>query len=181
MSWQHPGFEQSDRDPVVCVTWHDALAFVSWLNGKVRRLILTAGEGPYRLPTESEWEYAARAGTMTRFSWGDDDRSAAEPAWFKDNSEGRTHPVGLKPANAFHLYDMAGNVWQWTEDCYVDSYLNAPTDGSAVETGGGACRRVDRGGSWSYPTWLLRSAPRERNPADYRDIMLGFRLARTLP
>jgi formylglycine-generating enzyme required for sulfatase activity len=181
VSWQHPGFEQTDRDPVVCVTWHDAQAYVSWVNDRVRRLIPSAGEGPYRLPTESEWEYAARAGTMTRFWWGDDDRRAADHAWFKDNSGDRTHPVGSKPANAFGLYDVVGNVWQWTEDCYVDSYAGAPADGSAVETGGSACRRVDRGGSWFYPPWLLRSAPRERNPADYRDIMLGFRLARTLP
>jgi formylglycine-generating enzyme required for sulfatase activity len=165
---------------VVCVSWDDALAYVSWLNGKVRRGLSTPGDGPYRLPSESEWEYAARAGTTTRLWWGDDDGSAADHAWYKGNSGGRTHPVGSKSANPFGLYDMAGNVWQWTEDCYVDSYANAPSDGGAVEVGS-SCMRVDRGGSWYYPSWLLRAATRERNPSDYRDLIMGFRLARSIP
>jgi formylglycine-generating enzyme required for sulfatase activity len=83
------------------------------------------------------------------------------------------------PANAFGLYDMAGNVWQWTEDCYAETYASASRDGSAAPEHA-SCLRVDRGGSWYYPAWLLRSATRERNPADYRDMMLGFRVARTL-
>ena len=180
VSWQNPGFSQTERDPVVCVSWEDARAYVSWLNGKVRRLVSASGDGPYRLPSESEWEYAARAGTATRFWWGDDDGGAAGYAWYKGNSGGQTHPVGSKPVNPFGLYDMVGDVWQWTEDCYADSYADAPTDGSAAETGN-ACLRVDRGGSWFYSPWLLRSAARERNPAGYRDVMMGFRLARTLP
>ena len=170
-SWRNPGFPQTERDPVVCVSWQDANAYITWLNGKVRRPQSTSADGPYRLPSEAEWEYAARAGTTTRFWWGDDDSTAADHAWFRDNSGGRTHPVGLKPGNGFGLYDMAGNVWQWTQDCYADSYA------SAAEA---ACRRVDRGGSWFYPAWLLRSATRERNPAGYRDAVMGFRVARTL-
>jgi formylglycine-generating enzyme required for sulfatase activity len=180
VTWQNPGFSQTERDPVVCVSWQDARAYVSWLNRKVRRRVSTSGDGLYRLPSESEWEYAARAGTTTRFWWGDDDRSAAGHAWYKANSGEQSHPVGSKPANAFGLYDMAGDVWQWTEDCYADSYANAPTDGSAADTGK-PCVRVDRGGSWFYPSWLLRPATRERNPADYRDGIMGFRVARTLP
>jgi len=180
VSWRNPGFRQTDRDPVVCVSWQDARAYVSWLNGKVPRQHSTSGDGPYRLPSESEWEYAARAGSTTRFWWGDDDGSAAGHAWYKGNAGGQTHSVGSKPANPFGLYDMAGGVWQWTEDCYADSYANAPADGSAAETGND-CLRVDRGGSWFYAPWLLRAATRERNPIGYRDIMLGFRLARTLP
>lgn len=180
VSWQIPGFSQTERDPVVCVSWEDARAFLSWLNAKVRPLLSTSGGGPYRLPSESEWEYAARAGTTTSFWWGDDDSDAADHAWYKSNSGGHTQPVGSKPANAFGLYDMAGNVWQWTEDCYADSYAAAPSDGTAVEAGD-ACLRVDRGGSWLYPAWLLRPATRERNPANYRDIIMGFRVARTLP
>lgn len=180
VSWRNPGFSQTERDPVVCVSWHDAQAYVSWLNGKLRRPGSPASEGPYRLPSESEWEFAARAGATTMFWWGDDDGVAADHAWYKDNSGGRTHPAGSKPANAFGLYDMAGNVWQWTQDCYVDSYADAPVDGSANETKD-ACMRVDRGACWSYPAWLLRSAARERNPAEYRDGVMGFRLARTLP
>jgi formylglycine-generating enzyme required for sulfatase activity len=179
-SWQNPGFKQSERDPVVCVSWKDAQAYVSWLNSKVRRLLSLSGNGPYRLPSEAEWEYSARAETTTRFWWGDDDSGAADHAWYKGNSAGQTHPVGLKPANSFGIHDIVGDVWQWTQDCYADSYANAPTNGRAVETGD-SCLRVDRGSSWLYPAWLLRSATRERNPADFRDIIMGFRLARTLP
>jgi formylglycine-generating enzyme required for sulfatase activity len=179
VSWRNPSFSQTERDPVVCVSWKDAQAYVSWLNDHARRAGSAAGDGSYRLPSESEWEYAARAGTTTRFWWGDGDGSAASHAWFKDNSGGQTHPVGSKPANSFGLYDMVGDIWQWTEDCYADTYANAPTDGSAGEAGN-ACLRVDRGSSWFYEPWLLRSATRERNPSDYRDIMMGFRVARTV-
>jgi formylglycine-generating enzyme required for sulfatase activity len=177
-NWQTPGFEQSDRDPVTCVSWEDARAYIAWLNGKVSRAKPEAG--PYRLPSEAEWEYAARAGTTTRFWWGDNDDEAAAHAWYKDNSDGKTHGVGLKPANPFGLYDMVGNVWQWTEDCYADNYAKAPINGSAAESPDG-CMRVDRGSCWLYPSWLLRSATRERNPADFRDVVMGFRVARTLP
>jgi formylglycine-generating enzyme required for sulfatase activity len=176
--WQNPRFRQTDRDPAVCVSWLDARAYVSWLNGKLGRLA-PGREGVYRLPTESEWEYAARARTTTRFWWGDDDAGASAHAWYRNNSAGRTHPVGSKPPNGFGLYDIVGDVWQWTEDCYADSYAGAPLDGSANRTGN-TCLQVDRGGSWFYPAWLLRSATRERNPADYRDIVMGFRVARTL-
>lgn len=179
-SWQNPGFTQTDRDPVVCVDWRDARAYVSWLNAKVRGQGSNSGDGPYRLPSESEWEYAARAGTTTLFWWGDDAEGAVGHAWFKDNAGAKTHPVGAMAANPFGLYDMSGNIWQWTADCYGDDYAKAPADGSAAEVGD-ACLRSDRGGSWFYPAWLLRPATRERNPADYRDGVMGFRVARTLP
>jgi formylglycine-generating enzyme required for sulfatase activity len=180
LNWQNPGFTQTDRDPVVCVSWNDARAYISWLNTKLRESKSNNVEGPYRLPTEAEWEYAARAGTATRFWWGDDDSAAVAHAWFKNNSDGHSHPVGSKPTNPFGLYDMVGNVWQWTEDCYAETYANAPTDGNAAESPTG-CMRVDRGSCWLYPAWLLRSATRERNPADFRDVIMGFRVARTLP
>jgi formylglycine-generating enzyme required for sulfatase activity len=173
LEWRHPGFNQTDRDPVVCVSWHDARAYVAWLNGKLR-----SSDGPYRLPSESEWEYAARAGTTTRFWWGDEADGASDHAWFKANSAGRTQPAGSKPANAFGLHDMAGNAWQWTQDCYADTYARAPTDGSAYEARD--CMRVDRGGTWLFPSWHLRPATRERNPADYRDAVMGFRVAKTI-
>ncbi|HTK94530.1 MAG TPA: formylglycine-generating enzyme family protein [Terriglobales bacterium] len=198
LSWQHPGFTQTDRDPVVCVTWNDAQEYVRWLSAKTGK--------SYRLPSESEWEYAARAGASTKFWWGDDDSAAAAHAWFRDNSgglavkganplrlyefPGATHPVGQKPANAFGLYDIAGNVWQWTEDCYDNTYAGAPADGGAKETPSsdpkandshGKCLRVDRGGSWMFPAWLLRPATRERNPEDFGDPIMGFRVARSLP
>ena len=176
-SWQTPGFSQTDRDPVVCVSWRDAKAYIAWLNKKVSGKV----DGPYRLPSESEWEYAARGGTLTKFWWGDDASATADHAWFKDNAGGVTHPVGLKPANPFGLEDIVGNVSQWTEDCYAESYAGAPTDGSAAQ-GKDDCLRSDRGGSlWHFATWLLRSATRERTPADYRGRVMGFRVARTLP
>jgi len=186
-SWKSPGFNQSDRDPVVCVSWQDAKAYIAWLNSKVPKSS-ASGRGPYRLPSESEWEYAARARTSTRFWWGDDDAATPDHAWYKANSGGQTHPVGLKSANAFGLYDMAGNVWQWTEDCYAESYSGVPTDGRANETGVSdpradgtrECMRVDRGGALIFRTWALRSATRERTPADCRDSIIGFRVARTL-
>jgi formylglycine-generating enzyme required for sulfatase activity len=201
LTWENPGYAQTDRDPVVCVSWQDARAYIAWLNGKAHRGGAASANGPYRLPSEAEWEYAARAGTTTRFYWGDDDASAPVHAWFNANSgcenvsglfcdHGQTHRVGAKPPNAFGLYDMAGNVWQWTEDCYDNSYAPAPADGRANEApssdpkakdGQGNCLRVDRGSSWMFPAWLLRPATRERNPADYRDAIMGFRVARTLP
>jgi formylglycine-generating enzyme required for sulfatase activity len=200
-TWEKPGHAQTSRDPVVCVSWRDARAYVAWLNRKVQPEGAASANGPYRLPSEAEWEYAARAGTTTRFYWGDDDAAAPVHAWFNANSgceniqglfcdHGHPHPVGAKPPNAFGLFDMAGNVWQWTEDCYDNSYSGIPTDGHANETASsdstakdhqGACLRVDRGGSWMFPAWLLRPATRERNPADYRADIMGFRVARTLP
>jgi formylglycine-generating enzyme required for sulfatase activity len=188
-NWRNPGYSQTDRDPVVCVSWHDAKAYIAWLNGKAPASSTTSANGPYRLPSESEWEYAARAGTSSRFSWGDDDDAASAHAWFKSNSDGHSHPVGLKLPNAFGLYDTVGNVWQWTEDCYDNTYSPAPTDGRANETPStdvhardnlGACLRVDRGSWFAFPEWALRPATRERNPADYRDSVMGFRVAKTL-
>jgi formylglycine-generating enzyme required for sulfatase activity len=200
-TWDHPGQSQTDRDPVVCVSWQDARAYVAWLNRRVQSSGPASANGPYRLPSEAEWEYAARAGTTTKFYWGDDDAAAPVHAWFNANSgcqnvaglfcdHGQTHPVGSKPPNAFGLYDMAGNVWQWTEDCYDNSYAGVPADGRANETPStdpkamdsrGQCLRVDRGSSWMFPAWLLRPATRERNPASYRNDIMGFRVARTFP
>jgi formylglycine-generating enzyme required for sulfatase activity len=180
VSWRAPGFQQSGRDPVVCVSWDDANAYVKWLNEKTHRASADSLDSGYRLPSESEWEYAARAGSSSTFWWGGDAEAAAEHAWFAGNARGRTHETGLKPANAFGLYDMSGDVWQWTEDCYADDYANAPRDGSAAR-GDTSCLRVDRGSSWFYPAWMLRPATRERNPHAYRDVMLGFRVARDMP
>jgi formylglycine-generating enzyme required for sulfatase activity len=182
VNWERPGFPQTDSDPVVCVSWDDARAYVEWLNARMQSPGSRGAEphGGYRLPTEAEWEYAARGGTASRFWWGDDDADAERYAWFKRNANQRTHSEGEKPANPFGLYDVVGNVWQWTQDCYEKNYAGAPIDGRAAE-GDMTCLRVDRGGSWGYPTWLLRPAARERNPRDFRDMMLGFRVARTVP
>src|SRR5438552_16657926 len=100
------------------------------------------GRRPLPATERAEWEYAARAGTTTRFWWGDDESGAGNYAWFKDNSGGQTHPVGSKPANPFGLYEMVGNVWQWTEDCYAENYGNVQADGSASQESKD-CLRVD--------------------------------------
>ncbi|MXY88967.1 MAG: formylglycine-generating enzyme family protein [Gammaproteobacteria bacterium] len=158
------GWGRENR-PVFNVSWNDAQEYVTWLSRETGRT--------YRLLSESEWEYAGRAGTDTRYSWGDEfDESLA-------NNGGRTVPVGSYPANAFGLHDMHGNVWEWTEDCWNGSYAGAPDDGSAWLSGdGGNCYfRVSRGGSWHGDPGFLRSASREPG---YWGNDTGLRVARTL-
>ena len=180
--WRSPGFSQTDSHPVVCVNWSDAKAYVRWLSGET-------GEA-YRLLSEAEWEYVARAGTRTARYWGEDERGQCRYAngvdetfgWsgaFCEDGHARTAPVGSYEANPFGLYDVHGNVGEWVEDCWNDSYYGAPSNGSAWESG--ECgRRVLRGGSWSYGPWDLRAANRLRNTSGVRDYDLGFRVARTL-
>ena len=161
------------RRPVINVSWDNATTYVAWLSRKTGK--------PYRLLTEAEWEYAARAGTTTAYYWGDKigkgnaNCNGCGSQW--DNVQ--TSPVGSFAANAFGLYDTAGNVWQWVQDCYHSNYERASTDGLAWSTGD-CNRRVVRGGSWiSYPQ-LLRSAGRFWNTPDDRGNLLGFRVGRTL-
>jgi formylglycine-generating enzyme required for sulfatase activity len=203
MTWRDPGFQQTHRDPVVCVSWDDAKAYVEWLNVHLRRLQElsgTSGSGPYRLLTEAEWEYAARGGMKTSYFWGDDANAVCRHANSLDlTGRGKisgltsteetvncadgyvfTSPVGTFPPNGFGLYDMAGDAWQWTEDCWHDDYTGAPTDGSAWTTGD--CKlRVIKGGSWGNDSpRLLRPAYRSKYPTGYSDNYAGFRVARTL-
>jgi len=170
-SWRDPGFEQTDEHPVACVSWKDADAYVGWLSEQT-------GEA-YRLPSEAEWEFAARAGTKTRYAFGDE--ITATQANFNSNVS-KTTEVGAYPANDWKLFDMHGNVWEWVEDCQHGSYDEAPRDGSAwLEANGGNCsRRVLRGGSWIDLPRLLRSANRSRYNTDGRGSFIGFRVARTL-
>lgn len=127
----------------------------------------------------AQWEYAARAGTSTTWYWGDDEQAAGDYAWYGTNSDGRTHPVGEKLPNPFGLYDMAGNVWEWTGDWWHGDYRGDPTDGSAwlADRGGDGARRVVRGGSWSLNPDNLRSAYRFRGSTGLRLDYLGFRVA----
>ena len=190
-SWRAPGWRQRYNEPVVCVNWEDASAYVRWLTE-------VSGE-QYRLPTEAEWEYAARAGTTTQFYWGDgnahcaygnaSDRTAEqtfqhqEYVWdFSNCADGaaRTALVGSFEANAFGLYDMAGNAREWVDDCWHDNYAGVPRDGSAWMARGNCGRRVLRGGSWGDSPRDLRSAIRFRYDAEYRFVTFGFRVARTL-
>ena len=133
----------------------------------------------YRLLTEAEWEYAARAGTDTAYSIGNDASQLGAYGWYTGNSKNQTHPVGQKRPNRFGLYDMHGNVWQWVQDCYLDTYQDASMDGSANTTKG-CDNLVLRGGSWYGGPQLLRSAYRVRYAPSSRDDFIGFRVARTL-
>jgi formylglycine-generating enzyme required for sulfatase activity len=164
------------RCRAIHVSWEEAQCYVQWLNR------LSDGS-VYRLPSEAEWEYAARAGTEGDFFWGDGD--ADQYAWFAENSDRKTQPVGhprIKP-NPFGLYDMAGNVAEWVEDCWNDDYSDAPENGSAwrSEHGGDCVQRVARGGSWNFGPAFLRSAARVTFTPDARGSYLGFRLAQDLP
>ncbi len=157
--------------PVQSVSWVDAQEFIKRLNAKTGKT--------YRLPTEAEWEYAARAGSATIYPSGNDDRDLGQYAWYSQNSGGRMHAVGEKPANKFGLHDVLGSVWEWLQDCYESGYAKAPVDGTAVD--GADCKRVVRGGSWNpYPD-TMRVAYRNSYIAQYTSNVVGLRLARSLP
>ena len=183
-SWRDPDFAQNDEHPAVCVSWHDAKAYVAWLAAKT--------EKPYRLLSESEWEYAARGGTRTSRFWGDDPGLACEHANVHDSETqnarhfdweahdcrdgyAETAPVGRFKPNAFGLYDVLGNVWEWVEDCQTINYIGAPSDGSP-RLSDDCPQRVYRGGGWSGPA-SVRSATRNGNAPSYRSQLLGFRVA----
>jgi formylglycine-generating enzyme len=186
-NWHSPGFPQTGRDPVVCVNWDDAQAYVAWLSAKTGHV--------YRLPTEAEWEYAARAGTTTArygsdrpaeicryINHGDLNFSEQHPRESDVNRECRdgfafTSPVGSFLPNQFGLYDMLGNVWQWTEDCWNDDYKGATSDGSSWQNGN-CGRRVMRGGAYSLIPALVRAAVRLGAKSPSRDHSGGFRVAR---
>ena len=159
--------------PVINVSQKDAKAYAAWLSAQTGKT--------YRLPSESEWEYAARAGTQTAYSWGDEigvNRANCDGCGSEWDDEQTTAPVGRFAANAFGLYDMHGNVWEWVEDCY--SYAGAPIDGSARRSGCGSnVRAVVRGGSWLDGPRSLRSANRWGWPS-YRSVIHGFRLVQDL-
>ncbi len=155
--------------PVIIVSWECARDYVEWLSGET-------GES-YRLPSEAEWEYAARAGTETAYPWGDTmEKSCAN--FLGEGAPSRTTPVGLYPPNGFGLHDMHGNVWEWVEDVWHDNYEGAPTDGSPWVTTGDPQLRVLRGGSWYAFANRTRSAARNWFRATGRNVSMGFRLAR---
>ena len=175
-SWQDPGFAQTEQHPVVGVNWHDAVAYCEWLAKETGQ--------PYRLPSEAEWEYAARAGTTTPFSFGatiSTDQANYDGNYTYGNGRKgeyrqRTVPVGTLPVNPWGLYEMHGNVWEWVADVWHDSYQGAPVDGSAWTDGEGqnsSSRRVLRGGSWDDSPRFLRSARRNWGEPDYRSSTGG--------
>jgi formylglycine-generating enzyme required for sulfatase activity len=188
--WNDPGFHQTGSDPVTCVSWNDAQAYLNWLSRKTGRL--------YRLPSESEWEYAARANTETARYWGNDtaracgyanlhDQTGNRVNHFKwthydcDDGYAQTAPVGRFQANAFGLHDILGNIVELIEDCLHENYEGAPTDGSAWVGGTDCARRMVRGGFWILNPWFSRSAFRGSDKIDFRRSSLGFRAALTVP
>jgi sulfatase modifying factor 1 len=189
LSWHHTPFAQAGRHPVVCISWQEAGAYAQWLSRKTGR--------EYRLLSEAEWEYAARAGTTTAAYWGDSQDAACAYANGVDYSlkgaqpdftvvqhcrdgYAYTSPVGSFGPNAFGLYDMMGDVFQMLADRYVQGYAGAPTDGSPRLDGGSACR-INRGGSWTSTPGGLRAAARAcDNERTTRVVDLGFRVARRL-
>lgn len=194
-TWRNPGFSQTEEHPVVCVSFTDAERYVGWLNTRVGGV----AAGPYSLPSEAQWEYAARAGTDTARFWGDgrdsacvyanvSDAVAAEVNGYSKAPEytfqcqdgfGNTAPAGRFRPNGFGLHDMLGNALQWTADCFRESLSGQPADGG-VWTGNNCTTRVLRGGSWNIIPYALRSASRGRGTAGSRSNLVGFRVARTV-
>ncbi len=178
--------EVTDEMPATCVSWQDARAYVQWLAKKTGK--------PYRLPSEAEWEYSARAGSVTQWPWGDtaadgcdfantydlSGRERASLGWdpvrCRDGYAGLAPSGALRP-NAYGLYDLIGNVAEWVDDCYTDSYVGRPKDGRAWFWNGGCRRHVFRGGSWASPPEQTRSAYRSAADAQTRLETLGLRVA----
>jgi formylglycine-generating enzyme required for sulfatase activity len=186
-SWLDPGFQQGWEHPVVCVSWDDAKAFAAWMSGRTG--------ASYRLPSEAEWEYAARAGTASSRFWGNQVEPGCDYANIGDRAMNRALPMGAVAAcddghvytapvatyrpNGFGLYDMLGNAWEWTEDCWHPGYQGAPADGSA-RLEGDCSVRVSRGASWSSHYRNVRSANRGSYRAAGRWDHTGFRVVRDL-
>lgn len=181
-SWEDPNYEQGEDHPVVCISWYDSRDFIEWLAEKTRK--------PYRFLTEAEWEYAVRAGSSTRYSFGNDENELCDYANVPDvtakveigSNQGwspwkyvecndgygvQSSPVGSYKPNAFGVYDGHGNTWEWVEDCYYDSFYGAPKDGSA-RVSGDDCVHVVRGGSLSAPVAASRSAMRFAGETELR-------------
>ena len=163
----NPANFKGRHNPVEQVSWDDVQSFISQLNAN-------EGHNRYRLPTEAEWEYAARAGTTTEYSFGNSESALGQYAWWDGNSGNKTHPVGQKKPNPWGLYDMHGNVWEWVQDWYGDYPSSSVTDPKGPSSGS---LRVNRGGSWIDYAGFCRSAKRYNISADFRFIDIGFRLA----
>ena len=173
-SWKNPYFEQTDEHPVVCVSWNDTQAYIKWLNEKIDEV--------YRLPTEAEWEFACRAGSTTKWHFGEDEKELKGYAWYSENSDKKTHPVGTKKENQWGLYDMHGNVLEWCLDDFEDTYNNTPRDGTEHIVEKKEYKSL-RGGSWNFNAGNTRSAYRSRynpNANDLRNLMLKYSEAKAV-
>ena len=190
-NWHNPSFKQEDNHPVTCVSWNDAVDYAAWLSKKTGK--------KYRLPSDAEWEYAARGGTKTARYWGDDpstlclqaniitaetvavfDSATWEDKLVCTTKHSFTIPVGSYDANPYGLMDMLGSVWEWTADCYLPDHKGQPTDGSAYTKPGCTLHGV-RGGAYHSQVWLARAATRgEGMGPDGHIFAAGFRVARDL-
>jgi formylglycine-generating enzyme required for sulfatase activity len=169
----NPSRFKGTKNPVEQVSWNDSQAFLAKLQENSPE-----DSGAFRLPTEAEWEYACRAGSTTRFCFGDDETNLDAYAWYDSNSGSKTHPVGEKKANAWGLYDMHGNVYEWCHDWYAeDYYANSPTHDPQGPSVGEY--RVSRGGCWRFTARFCRSAERDGDDSSFRHSILGFRVARS--
>src|ERR1700693_609348 len=173
MTWQKPGFDQNDSDPVVCVGWNDVDHYIQWRNEKEKQAL--------RLPTEAEWEYAARGGGKNeKWAGTNNETELGDFAWYESNSKGKTHPGGYKRANSFGLYDMTGHVWQWVNDWYSSDYYKlSPKDNpQGPQTG---MFRVRRGGDWDNIPKNIKASVRWGYSNGSPDNRVGFRLALSIP
>lgn len=190
-TWDKPNFPQTDEHPAVCVSLEDAQAYAAWLSARTGKT--------YRVPSEAEWEYAARGGMTTSRYWGDDAAEVCQYGNISDSAAAEVHPdlrkeptrlmacrdgyvytapVGKFAPNRFGLHDVIGNVWEWTADCYTPNFDGAPTDGSAWQKD---CERyVVKGGGWYARNWFNRAAGRSREYANAAMGTLGIRLVREL-
>ncbi|MGA2032296.1 MAG: formylglycine-generating enzyme family protein [Thermoguttaceae bacterium] len=166
----NPSHFKGPKNPVEQVSWDNCQQFCVKLTAKV-------GGGRFSLPTEAQWEYACRAGSTTRYCYGDDESGLGEYAWYANNSSSSTHPVGEKKPNAWGLYDMYGNVWEWCADwCDGGYYAGSPRDDPPGAAAG--WDRVLRGGSWLHPAWYCRSAFRVNYESGFRPCDQGVRVSR---
>jgi formylglycine-generating enzyme required for sulfatase activity len=167
-TWMTPAsLTQTEDHPVTCVSWNDAKAFCDWAAVQMGR--------PVRLPTEAEWEYACRAGTTTKWSFGDQESVMSDYGWYEKNSGWQTHSVGQKKPNPWGLFDMHGNVWEWCQD-WGSAYTGEAVDPVGPPIPGGVYLRILRGGAWGNPAFCARSAFRMRDLPTGRTTTSGFRV-----
>ena len=171
----NPSRWKGPRNSVELLSFDEAVEFCRKATERLRAAKLIGADEAVRLPSEAEWEYVARAGTTTAYSFGDDPKDLGEYAWFTGNAAGNDPPVGAKKPNPWTLYDVHGYLWEWCADAWHDTYEGAPSDGSAWTAGGDPKRRVLRGGSWKDKAESLSSSFRRAAAADLRDDAVGLR------
>lgn len=178
---ENPSRWKGKRNSSEMFTWDESVEFCRRATELMRAAKLIGPQESIRMPTESEWEYCARAGTATSYSFGDDESKLGEYGWFTGNAAGNDPPVGAKKPNAWGLYDMHGYLWEWCADAWHDHYEGAPADGAAWTEQGVADLRVLRSGSWKDPAAQLRSGHRKSATASTRDDAVGLRCVLSAP